>query len=72
MCQVDIPLSIVPAAQLADLANVQVPLTKSIITLTSKLLKTDFWNNGLTLTKLGLNNLTIDEIKEYVTKGSVS
>ena len=71
MCQTDMPLSLVPATQLADVASVKVPLTKSIITLTSHLLKTDFWNSGLTLTKLGLSNLTIDEIKEYVTKGSV-
>ncbi len=72
MCQADMPLSLVPATQLADVASVQVPLTKSIITLTSQLLKTDFWNTGLTLTKLGLSNLTIKEIKEYVTNGSVS
>jgi len=72
MFRADVPLSIVPAAQLADLADVQVPLTKSIITLTGGLLKTDFWNSGLTLKKLGLSNLTIDEIKEYVNNGSAS
>ena len=69
MCQVDVPQAIVPAAQLADIASVQVPLTKSIIALTGGLLKTDFWNSGLTLKKLGLGNLTLDEINDYVLKG---
>jgi opine dehydrogenase len=66
MCKDDIPLSFVPAAQLADLAEVSIPLTKSIIHLTSGLLGINFWETGLTLQKMGLANLNVKEIQEYV------
>jgi opine dehydrogenase len=72
MCQVDVPHSIVPAAQLADVAGIQIPLTKSIITLTGGILKTNFWETGFTLKKLKLSNLSLDGIKNYVKTGTRS
>ena len=65
----DTPLHLVPLAQLADLAGVSVPIHKGIIEIANALLKENFWETGLTLEKLGLDNLTVEEIKRYVTEG---
>jgi len=65
----DIPLLLVPFAQLADLAGISVPIHKGIIEIASALSKENFWETGLTLEKLGLDNLKVEEIIRYVTEG---
>jgi len=35
------------------------------------MLKSDFWENGVTLEQLGLAGLTVDEIVRYVNTGEI-
>jgi opine dehydrogenase len=40
-----------------------------IIKLASIIHRTDYWRRGRTIEKLGINNLSTDELNHYVTEG---
>lgn len=58
----DIPTGIIPFAQLGKTAGIATPLFDSLISMCSFLLKHDFMSDGRTLERLGLTNLTVDQI----------
>lgn len=58
----DIPTGIIPLAELGKAAGVPTPLFDSLITMCSVLLKRNFREEGRTLERLGLANLTKEEI----------
>ena len=58
----DIPMGIVPIAQLGKAANVNTPILDSLITMCSTLLNKNFYNEGRTLKRLGLDGLNKGEI----------
>lgn len=58
----DIPTGIIPLAELGKAAGVPTPLFDSLITICSILHKRDYRKEGRTLKRLGLHNLTVDEI----------
>lgn len=58
----DIPTGIIPLAELGKAAGVPTPLFDSLITMCSVLLNRDFRSEGRTLERLGLANLTKEEI----------
>jgi opine dehydrogenase len=70
----EVPASLVPLASLGDKLGIPMPLTKSFIhqstALLRKVLNIDFWEKGRTMKRLGLANMTIDEIKKYVESGA--
>ena len=70
----EVPTSLVPLASLGDKLEIPTPLTKSFIHQSTALLRKDlnidFWKKGRTMERLGLSNMTIDEIKKYVESGS--
>ncbi len=66
----DIPTGLVPIASLGDLAGVSTPYMKLVILLASKLLGVDFWETGRTVERLGLESLSIDEIRYLVMNGN--
>ena len=68
----DIPLAGVPLVALAELVGVSTPIHKALISIIGTVLEIDFWKIGLTLNKLGLENLTSKEIIQYVTYGAQS
>jgi len=62
----DIPTGLLPMSELGKLANVNVDLMSSIITICGSLLMINFLKTGRTLKSLGLDNLTLSElIKKY-------
>lgn len=65
----DAPYSLVAMAQLGKLAGVDTKLMNSIINIASVLRSEDYFESGRTLEKMGLNNMTLDEIKDYVKNG---
>jgi opine dehydrogenase len=65
----DVPLAHVPFVSLAELAGISVPIHRAIITIIGSVLETDFWETGLTLKKLGIADLTPEEVVKYVTEG---
>jgi Glycerol-3-phosphate dehydrogenase len=61
----DIPTGLVPMSELGKLANVNVKLIDSIITVCSALLNENFREKGRTLASLGLDNFTYTDIINY-------
>ena len=62
----DVPMGLVPMAELAKLAEVQVPLMNTVIDMASAILDKDFRAEGRTLEKLGIADMNIQELKQYV------
>jgi opine dehydrogenase len=62
----DLPMGLVPAAQLARLAGQPAHLIESIIYLGSAVCGTDFWRDGRTLDKLGLGGMSVAAIRKLV------
>ncbi|MDP2871801.1 MAG: NAD/NADP octopine/nopaline dehydrogenase family protein [Bacillota bacterium] len=62
----DLPMGLVPAAQLARLAGKPAHLVEAIIYLGSSVCGMDFWKEGRTLEKLGLAGMTVEDIVNLV------
>jgi opine dehydrogenase len=58
----DVPYGLVPIASLGNLAGVETLITKAIIMLASVINKTNYWQEGLTVEKLGFDGLSPREI----------
>lgn len=65
----DVPMSLVPIASLGNRYGVAVSGIDGIIKLASIIHRTDYWRRGRTVEKLGINNLSTDEIIHYVNEG---
>lgn len=65
----DIPMSLVPIASLGQRYGVAVGGIDAIIKLASIIHRTDYWRRGRTIEKLGINNLSTDELIHYVKEG---
>ena len=62
----DIPTGLVPLFELAKLAKIYTPITKSIITLASEICEVDFFNIGRNFKNLRLNHLSKEQLKSYI------
>jgi opine dehydrogenase len=65
----DVPMSLVPIASLGQRYGVAVSGIDAIIRIASIIHRTDYWRRGRTIEKLGINNLSTDELIHYVTEG---
>lgn len=65
----DVPYLLVPLAELADVARVDVPVIKSLITIACTLNDANYWREGRNLESLGLFGLSIDELKRRLADG---
>ncbi len=65
----DVPMSLVPIASLGQRYGVAVSGIDAIIKLASIIHRTDYWRRGRTIEKLGINNLSTDELIHYVKEG---
>lgn len=65
----DIPTGVLPIMELGKAAGVKVPLMESLIKIIEALLDMDFHTNGRSLKNLGLNDMTKDEIINYIVYG---
>lgn len=62
----DVPYGLVPMEAMGKLAGVPTPITTGLIEIASAVVKTDLRKGARTLTSLGLENKSLDEIKEIV------
>ena len=62
----DVPMSLVPIASFAQRYGVSVRGIESIILLANFTHQTDYWRRGRTLRKLGIEQLSVDELKRVV------
>ena len=62
----DIPTGLVPMSELGKLAGISTPLMDGFISLSSALLNINLKEKGRTLKRLGLKNLSKDELEEKI------
>jgi opine dehydrogenase len=65
----EVPMSLVPMSSLGDLLNVPTPTIDAIIHLGCVLQESDYWSEGRTVKKLGLDGMTVEQIRSLVLKG---
>jgi opine dehydrogenase len=65
----DVPMSLVPIAALGQRYGVSVRAMDAIIRLACITHRTDFWRRGRTLDRLGIEQLSVHELNEYVEHG---
>lgn len=65
----DIPMSLVPIAALGQRYGVSVNGMDSMIRMGCIIHRTDYWRRGRTLEKLGIKDLSVSELTEYVNTG---
>lgn len=65
----DLPQGLVPISQLARKAGLTTALIDAIVTLGSAVCGRDFWSEGRTLAKLGMDGLSPAEIQRLVREG---
>lgn len=67
----DVPYSLVGLSGLGDILDIPTPIIDSCITLANTITGRDFWQEGRTVEKVGLDNFTPEEILRYVNKGTI-
>lgn len=67
----DVPMSLVPLASLAEMFKVNVPTIKSIIHIASIMREKDFWKEGRTVEKLGIQGMSIKDIRLLAEVGEI-
>lgn len=65
----DVPMSLVPLAELARLVEVETPTMDAVITLANLMHGKDYRKEGRTLERLGLAGLSVEEVKKFVREG---
>jgi opine dehydrogenase len=65
----DVPMSLVPIASLARRYGVSVNGIDSIIRLACFIHSTDYWRQGRSLDRLGIEHLSVSELKTFVNQG---
>jgi len=65
----DVPMSLIPIASLGDRFGVSVNGIDSIVRLACIVHRTDYWKRGRTVAKLGLEDLSVNEMTRYVEEG---
>jgi opine dehydrogenase len=65
----DVPMSLVPMASLGDQLGVPTLAIKAFVHLASLLHQRDYWAEGRTVDKLGLNGMTVAQIRRRVEEG---
>ena len=64
-------MSLVPIASLGQRYGVSVNGMDSIIRLACIVHRTDYWRRGRTIDKLGINNLSAEELTHFVNEGKL-
>ncbi|MGE5549809.1 MAG: NAD/NADP octopine/nopaline dehydrogenase family protein [Bacteroidota bacterium] len=67
----DVPMSLVPIASLGDLVGVETKTIRAVIYLASLANGTDYWAEGRTVKHMGLEGLTVREIRHLALEGEV-
>ncbi|WZL73033.1 NAD/NADP octopine/nopaline dehydrogenase family protein [Clostridiaceae bacterium 35-E11] len=65
----DTPCSLVALSSIANAVGIKTPVMDSVITLASALKDQDYWKIGYNLETLGLNGMSINQIKDFLQNG---
>jgi len=67
----DVPMSLVPLASIGDMLKVETPTIKFIIHIASLIRGRDFWQEGRTAERLGIQGMSIKEIRLFAVSGEI-
>lgn len=68
----DIPYGLVTFSSLGKMLGVPTPVIDSIITISEALLDRDFWSEGRTVEKMGLNpKWSVEQVRDYLQNGKI-
>ncbi|ABR29960.1 NADP transhydrogenase subunit alpha [Thermosipho melanesiensis] len=67
----DVPMSLVPMSEIARKFGIKTPAIDSIIYLSSIMMGRDFYREGRTLKRLGIENLDLQEFIRFIHEGGV-
>lgn len=67
----DVPMSLVPISEFARLIGVKTPVIDSLINIANVIFKKNFIETGRNLSRLGLEGLKINKIKEILNEGKL-
>ncbi|MCJ7621671.1 MAG: NAD/NADP octopine/nopaline dehydrogenase family protein, partial [Anaerolineae bacterium] len=67
----DVPMSLVPMVALGQRYGVSVRGMDSIIRLACFVHRTDYWRQGRTLDRMGIEEWSVSELTQYVNEGVV-
>ncbi|HBE05847.1 MAG TPA: NADP transhydrogenase subunit alpha [Firmicutes bacterium] len=67
----DVPMSLVPIASIGDVLGVETTTMDAMIHLASLLNDTDYWAVGRTAERMGLEGLTVKEIRHLALEGEI-
>ena len=65
----DVPYAHVPMVALGTLAGVSMPVHRAIIAIAGATLGQDYWAEGVSLERLGVAGMSVEDIKRYVVDG---
>ncbi|SET15202.1 opine dehydrogenase [Natronincola peptidivorans] len=65
----DTPCSLVALSSLGKALGIDTPVMDSVITLASALVDENYWETGYTVEDLGLEDMSIEEVKEFLYNG---
>jgi opine dehydrogenase len=65
----DVPTSLVPMVSLGAQYGVELPAMRSVIHLMSLLMGMDFWEIGRTVETMGVEGLTVRQLRRLVSEG---
>ncbi len=68
----DCPMGLVALAAFGDLVAVPTPTCKAIITLISKIMGKDYFEEGRNLERLGISGLSLDQLKGFLEEGRIA
>lgn len=63
----DVPYGLVPLASLGQLLGVATPTIKALIQIASTMNQTDYWDKGRTVERMGLREMSAEDIIKFVT-----
>lgn len=67
----DVPMSLVPLASIGEMLKVQTPTIKALIHIASIMRGKDFWAEGRTVESLGINGMSVKDIRLLAVTGSI-
>jgi opine dehydrogenase len=68
----DIPFGLVPLSHFGRLVGVSTPVVDSLTLLASRICGRDFLKEGNGLERMGISNMSLDELKKWVSEGRLS
>lgn len=64
----DVPTGLVPIVALGQLAGIEMPVSQGLVNVCCALYQRDFWQEGRNADRLGIAGLSIDQVKEMVSR----